>query len=241
MADWDAFDSQAYVNQNYGRGILPEDGRIMRFAVDALRELDIPPNGIRTAADVGAGPNLYPGLLLTPYLAEDGSLELIDRSAANLSYLRDAVTNNPPAVWREFEENLRRLGHPTSLRKLRAVATVRAGSIFELPAARYDAVMCFFVAESITADRDEFAAALGSLLRSLRPGGVFVTAHMVGSAGYDAGPGVHFPACDLSMAEIEKAYLPYGEFRSVLTSHDDEQAARPGYHGMAAFVGRKTV
>lgn len=241
MTDWDGFNSQAYVNQNYGRGILPEDMRIMRFVAAELRDMDVTPGSLRTTADVGAGPNLYPGLLLAPYIALDGSLELIDRSTANLRYLTDAMTNGTPAVWLEFERGLRRLGHRTSIRRLRDVATVRTGSIFELPADRYDAVMCFFVAESITADPDEFATAVDRLMRSVKPGGLFVTAHMVGSTGYDAGPDVHFPACDLTMPEIERVYRPHGTFHSLLTTHDDERAARPGYHGMAALVGRRAA
>lgn len=239
MADWDGFDSLAYVNQNYGRGILPEDLRIMRFAVDELLAMAIPRDSLRLTADIGAGPNLYPSLLLAPYIAPGGSLELVDRSAANLRYLRDAMTNGTPAVWQEFENSLRHLGHDTSISKLRDVATVQSGSIFDLPTDRYDAVMCFFVAESITADRDEFATAVDGLMCSLKPGGVFVTAHMVGSQGYDAGPETHYPACDLSMPEIEKAYQSHGTYRILLTTHDHEQAARPGYHGMAALVGRR--
>lgn len=242
MADWDSFDTVAYVRQNYGRGILPEDMQIMQFVVTELRDLQLAPNSLRATADIGAGPNLYPGLLLAPYIAADGVLELIDRSAANLGYLRDVVEDTDrgsPAVWPEFERHLVRLGHRTSIHKLRDVAAVRAGSIFELPTARYDAVMCFFVAESITADTDIFATALDSLMRSLKPGGLFITAHMVGSVGYSAGPETSYPACRLSMPEIEKSYEPYGTFRSVLTSHSGRQAARPGYHGMAALVGRR--
>jgi hypothetical protein len=240
-ADWDSFDSHAYVSQNYGHGILPEDMRIMRFVVAELRNMNIAPNSFRATADIGAGPNLYPGLLLAPYVAPSGSLDLVDRSAANLRYLDDAMTNGAPDVWLEFERDLRRLGHPTSIRKLRDVAAVRQGSIYDLPAGQYDAVMCFFVAESITDDPEEFATAVDVLMRSLKPSGLFVTAHMVGSTGYGMGPDTQYPACDLTMPEIETVYQPYGTFRSVLATHDSQRAARPGYHGMAALVGRRSA
>lgn len=246
MVDWDLFESTAYLSQNYGGGILPEDLQIMRFVVAELHGLGLAPESLHTTADIGAGPNLYPGLLLAPYVAAGGVLELIDRSAANLRYLRDAVAGadeagngEAAAVWPEFERCLRELGHRTSIRKLRDVATVEPGSIFELPAGRYDAVMSFFVAESITDDAAVFAAALDSLLRSLKPGGLFITAHMVGSTGYAVQSGTAYPACDLSMPEFEKSYQPYGTFRSMLTAPGPEQAVRPGYQGMAAFVGTR--
>src|SRR5262249_19746724 len=118
MIDWDGFDAETYVHQNYGRGILPEDVQIMRFVVANLRDLQISPESLRVTADIGAGPNLYPGLLLAPYIARDGVLELIDRSAANLRYLRDLLEGadgGSQALWSEFECRLLRLGHRTSM------------------------------------------------------------------------------------------------------------------------------
>ncbi|NEA25077.1 hypothetical protein [Actinomadura bangladeshensis] len=248
MTDWDEFESAAYVSQNYGGGILSEDMQIMRFVLAELRDLAFAPGSLRAAADVGAGPNLYPGLLLAPYVATGGVLELIDRSASNLRYLRDVIGGGDggrdaadAAVWAGFEDHLRALGHRTSVRQLRDVAAVRPGSIFELPAGRYDAVMSFFVAESITDDPAEFATALDSLLGSLKPGGLFITAHMIGSTGYSMKPGVCYPACELSMAEVEESYRPYGEFRSILTSPGPGEAVRAGYQGMAALVGRRSA
>ncbi|MFE1076058.1 hypothetical protein ACFW5W_33225 [Streptomyces sp. NPDC058783] len=242
MADWDNFDSTGYADRNYGRGILSEDLQIMRFVVAELRALRLSEESLESTADVGAGPNLYPSLLLAPYIAADGTLELIDRSASNIRYLNRVVKEaglEDPNTWSKFERCLRDLDHPTSVRKLRDVTEVRMGSIFELSAARYDAVMCFFVAESITSDSGVFATSLDRLMRSLKPGGVFVTAHMVGSTGYRAGPKEPYPACDLSMREIEESYEPYGTFRALLTSPSEREAVRPGYRGMAALVGRR--
>ena len=243
MVDWDGFDSLAYVYQNYGRRILREDAQIMRFVVDELRDLGLAPDSLRTVADIGAGPNLYPALLLAPYIAVDGSLELVEHSAANLDYLRaalDGMDGEKSATWSKFERHLRLLGHRTSIQKVRDVAAVKAGSIFDLPTDHYDAVMCFFVAESITRDPEVFATALDSLMRSLKPGGLFVTAHMVGSTGYKADlEAAEYPACKLSMSDFEKSYTPYGTFRSILTHHSPEQALRPGYDGMTALVGRR--
>ncbi|WNM35021.1 hypothetical protein RKE30_33950 [Streptomyces sp. Li-HN-5-11] len=242
MVDWDDFDSATYVAQNYGREILPEDRQIMDFVVSELRNLRMPSNGIRMAADIGAGPNLYPGLLLAPYVNSSGALELIEYSAANRRYLRksfEGADGNALAVWLRFERHLQQLGHSASIQKLRTVAKVRAGSVYDLPVDRYEAITCFFVLESITADVDLVAAGLDSVMRSLKPGGLFVTAHMVGSTGYEVRPGQSYPACDLTMPEIEKSYEPYGTFRSILTSPSPQQAVRAGYHGMAALVGRR--
>lgn len=239
MVDWDIFDSAAYVTQNYRSEIQSEDVQVIRFVVAELRRLQVPLGTLRLVADIGAGPNLYPGLLLTPFVRPGGTLEFIDRSAANLRYLCDTIEGRSAdiGVWRKFEHFLRESGHHTSLRKLQDIAVINSGDILDLPVSRYEAITCFFVAESITSDRDVFAANLDSLMRSLKPGGLFVTAHMVGSRGYEAGPS--YPSCDLTMPEIENAYEPYGIFRSALTSHSPGQAVRPGYAGMAALVGRR--
>ncbi|MDX3311125.1 hypothetical protein ACWGH3_14645 [Streptomyces sp. NPDC054884] len=240
VVDWDSFDSDAYAALNYGDRIHAEDKQIIRFVVTELKKLRIPFGQMRNAADIGAGPNLYPGLLLTPYMSPGGTLELVDRSAANLHNLREAMDDAGASTvsWTKFEDFLLRLGHRTSLQGLRNVAKVREGSIFELPTGRYDAVLCFFVAESITADRDVFAAGLDSLMKSLKPGGLFITAHMVGSTGYQTGTGNSFPACDLTMPDIEQHYYPYGEYQSIFVSHGVQDAIRPGYQGMAALIGR---
>ncbi|MFD9390610.1 hypothetical protein ACFWBB_07705 [Streptomyces sp. NPDC060000] len=242
MTNWDSFDSATYAAQNYGTKIHPEDEQIIRFVAAELKNLRIPFENLRSAADIGAGPNLYPGLLLTPYISPGGTLELIDRSAANLHHLRETIEesgNDGAAMWAKFETLLLRLGHRTSVQSLRKVARVREGSIFELPTEQYDAVLCFFVTESITADPEVFAAGLDSLMKSLKPGGLFITAHMVGSTGYESGTANSFPACNLTMPEIERYYRPYGVFRSTLVSHGPQDAIRPGYQGMAALVGRR--
>ncbi|AVV42699.1 hypothetical protein C6376_15980 [Streptomyces sp. P3] len=241
MTDWDSFDSEAYAASNYGDRIHAEDEQIIRFVVTELKKLRIPFGHMRHAADIGAGPNLYPGLLLTPYMSPGGTLELVDRSAANLRHLRKAMDDayGSAASWTKFEDLLLRLGHRTSLQRLRDIARVKEGSIFELPTGRYDAVLCFFVAESITTDREVFAAGLDSLMKSLKPGGLFITAHMVGSTGYRTGTGNSFPACHLTMPDIERHYRPYGEFRSIFASHGVWDAIRPGYQGMTALIGRR--
>jgi hypothetical protein len=241
MVDWDGFDSAAYVAQNYGHQIHPEDMQVMRFVAAELRNLQISLDSLQVTADIGAGPNLYPGLLLTPYMNSQGTLELIEYSAANLRYLHNVLdeADDENTVWSRFEHYLSQLGHHTSIQKLRHVAAIKAGSIFELPAGRYDAITCFFVMESITTDSEVFVAGLDSVMRSLKPGGLFATAHMVGSTGYEVGQNTSYPACSLTLSEIEKSYEPYGSFHSLLTSPTPQQAFRPGYDGMAALVGRR--
>jgi hypothetical protein len=76
-------------------------------------------------------------------------------------------------------------------------------------------------------------------MNALRPGGLFVVAHMVGSSGYFAGERTFFPAVKLTSEEIEKTYEKYGKFRSLMVGRASEDAVRMGYEGMMTIVGRK--
>jgi hypothetical protein len=243
MTNWDVFDTKAYFSDNYQHAMLPEDEDIMRFAVAELRRLGVATGGLRSAADVGTGPNLYPALLLSPYLADDATLDLIDPAPGNRAYLTETLGSTDLAdspAWSRFERYLRRLGHEASLRRVQSRAEVTAGSVFDLPAHRYDAVTSFFVCESITDSLDVFTAAIGRLVGSVKPGGLVVAAHMVGSQGWPAGTLPLYPAVDLSYLEIQRTYADHGTFRTFLTTHQDRESLRPGYDGMAVVVGTTT-
>lgn len=241
-SDFDDFDVYEYVDRNYGRKIGSEDRRIIEFVTSSLGDVGIEPGSLRRVADVGVGPNLYPAMLLCPLVATSGSLELIDVVANNLDYL-ERVLNGDDAeqlrTWKIYEDHIGEIGYPPVLKKLADISSIVSGSIFELASDTYDAVLSFFVAESITDIFSEFSRATDGLMNALRPGGLFVVAHMVGSSGYFAGERTFFPAVELTSEEIEKTYEKYGNFRSLMIGRASEDAVRMGYEGMMAIVGRK--
>ena len=241
---WDEFDSRAYIARLYTRTILPEDTEIMRFIVGEIRELGIDAGQLRRAADVGAGPNLYPALLLSPYVADDGLVDLIDMSANNVAYLEAQLSDTQleaSTIWSKFEAYQQALGHDASLKKIRRVAVTQQGSIFDLPVGIYDAVLSFFALESVADLEQNYRAALESLMSSLKPGGLFITAHVVGCKGYLAGPGRLYPTVNLSYEQITASYEPYGPCRTLLVTSENREVAHTGCDGLTAVVGVKSV
>ncbi len=241
-SDWDEFDPFEYVERNYGRLILPEDKSIIDFVVDFLAELNLEKGSLDKVADIGAGPNLYPSLLLSPFLSPKCSLDLIEYSHSNLKYLTDTIASiqkKHSTPWKRFESYILSLQPDTSLMQVAENAHVVEGSIFELPNHKYDAIMSFFVSESITDSLETFSEATKSLMGALKPNGIFIIAHMIGSHGYFAGERTSFPAVNITLQQLEKEYLKYGHFKSHLVGHENREAARKGYKGMAVFVGQK--
>jgi NNMT/PNMT/TEMT family len=240
--DWEEFDPEEYVARNYGRRILPEDREIVTIVAGQLARAGLPPGGVGAVADVGAGPNLYPAMLLAPYVADEGEISLIERSARNRNHLASAIEAD--AAWAGFEELMVSVGGPRyrgTLRRMAGRCRVLPGSIFELPRDAFDIVTSYFVAESITTSRREFRGALRSLAASVRAGGLLVVAHMVGSLGWFAGAGSRFPAIRLAIEDIEEAYRDIAlDFTVHPVGEDAAERARPGYHGMAVVVARRT-
>lgn len=244
-SDWQLFDADEYSERNYGRTILPEDKQIIRFVITALNELHLPPHSLKKVADICAGPNLYPALLMSPFLAPDSELRLIDFAQPNLDYLTRVLGGKDTTErekWAKFEEFMTELGHSPDMQLIKQVASIEKGSIFEQPTtAIYDGVLSFFGAESITDSEETFDEATASLMATLKPNGLFIIAHMVGSHGYFAGERTFFPAVNLSIEDIRVKYGNFGQFKSYVVTHGIQQAARKGYTGMAVVVGRKTV
>ncbi|MEV6280173.1 hypothetical protein [Nocardia sp. NPDC051832] len=240
--DWDDFDAEEYVERNYGRGVLSEDRQIIEFVTSALREMEIDIDSQCTVADIGSGPNLYPSLLISPYISEDGSLELVDIAAQNLDHLQcvlDGIDDHRLSKWKRFEKYIHSLGVPADLQKVRRLSTIKKGSIYELEPTRYDAVLSFFVGDSITDKETQFDFATTSLMNSLKPSGLFIVAHMIGSTGYFAGEQTFFPAVSLTMEQIQRKYNQYGSCTYRAVVRGDHEQARSGYKGMAVVVGRK--
>lgn len=238
---WLDWDEEEYVGRNYDApaGILPEDQEIMTFVAGALRSRHRPGSTL-LASDVGAGPNLYPAMLLSPY---SGAIDLIEFTSANRQYLKWALRNAEPGIWGKFVEYLRNIDpvYGESFQRLRGTATPILGSILELPRHRYDIATAFFSTESITRSRIVLHQIIRSLGESVIEDGIVITAHIVGSTGYPAGDGTDFPAVTLDVDEIKRMYSAASlEIQDIwVPSHDGTAAARPGYEAMAAVVATR--
>jgi hypothetical protein len=241
--DWGAFDNQEYAERNYGV-MLPEDRKIIRSAVRSLQQLGIQPGSLQRVADVGSGPNLYPAMIASPYVAEGATLDLLEFSP-NRTYLADVIAGtidaDKAALWRKYEKLMIEFGgdlYEGCENEAKRKSKVQFGDIFSLPEAEYDLITSYFVAESVVDSEMPFREAIHSLARALKADGMMLVAHVVGSEGYHAGVGTHFPAVNLSVEQIKKAYHDANlEVTGVVFSdHPDGEKFREGYDGIVLVI-----
>lgn len=243
-SSWDEFDPYEYVERNYGKNVLTEDKKIIELVIRKLKELKIAKQSFQVVADVGAGPNLYPSMLICPFVKDGGIIELLDISKPNLKYLNNIMNNSEEKDnWIKFETFLRNKGgsmYQDILDRVIKLARVRKQNIDNLPKDKYDAVMCFFATEGIYFERQKFANAIRTLISSVKKGGLLITAHMIGSKGYYAGERTNFPSVNLTVSDLETKFAGLEELTVNLVSHDDQKPVRLGYHGMALVIGKKS-
>jgi SAM-dependent methyltransferase len=231
--DWNAFDSQAYLNQNYAF-VRDDDRALLSLTVDAFRGS----SDLLDIVDIGTGPNLYPLLAMLPRAR---SLTAWEISSANVAWLKAEVA--APAlrpVWQAFWEIVRDLYAeplpPTPQALLRSRLTQTLGSVFDLPHNHWDAASMFFCAESITNSMDEFERALLAWARCVKPGGRLVAAFMENSLGYTVGDR-SYPAMCLTREALAAAISPLLS-DAVFTYVARPPSGREGYTGMVFAHGR---
>jgi hypothetical protein len=242
--EWKNFDPFEYVQRNYGTKILEEDEQIIRTVIASLMESGIEKGSITDAADIGSGPNLYPSMLMAPYLSDNAKIDMLEYAESNREYMQQLIKgeldDDHNATWHKFEHLMIECGgeeYRGAEEKAKRAAEVKPGNIFTLPEAAFDMISSYFVAESIVDSNMPFREGMQSLARALRANGVMIIAHMVGSEGYYAGEGTHFPAVNLSIKDLEEAYADAGlDYKIVPIGEDAHEKAREGYHGMAVVI-----
>jgi len=197
---WDSFDSQWYLDHNYGK-LRDDDREIMHRIAAFFNGIDN--RGLKHGIDVGTGTNLYPALAMLPLC---GRITLWERAATNYRWLCNEVAEYS-GVWDPYWQEL--AGQPMYevIRDPRWAVhdrtRVERRSIFDLPTSAYDIGTMFFVAESITERNDEFFRATRCFLQSLQPNAPFAAAFMTSSKGYEVN-GVHFPAVAITEDHVRK-------------------------------------
>lgn len=240
-APWSSFDADAYLKTNYAT-VFPEDAEIIRFASKFLTEAWRDRPRSERAVDVGAGPNLYPALLMLPWTEH---IAFTEYAQSNIDWLVGNLGDGPGDWdWQPFwdlmagEPGYGDVGQPR--RRLAECHDIMQLSIFELPPREWDLGSMFFVADGISSDEAEFDAAVRSFLGSLMPGSPLIMAFMEGSSGYEVN-GVGFPAVKInieSLASHLRALPVTGT--SVLRTNNSVRPLRPGYDAMILVTGYVT-
>lgn len=242
-APWAAFSSHDYWSHNYEK-VLPEDqeiiGRISSFFIKTFRSR----SPVRRAIDVGSGTNLYPALLMLPWAKQ---ILLSDYSESNVDWLRGQVAGEGPWTWQPFWGELYTLeGYDQVSEPHRHLREACGGrqqhsgieqlSVFDLPPAQWQLGTMFFVAESITADRAEFAEAVGRFVGALEPHSPFAAAFMSGSKGYTV-KDTRFPAVSVRKHDITKNFTRLNVSDLNVDLLKTSPTVRDGYEGMIVATG----
>jgi hypothetical protein len=234
--DWETFDPVEYFDANY-RDLHREDAEIIGLVTRFFQQAT-PGRRRARAIDVGAGANLYPAMTMLPFASK---IEFCERAHTNIAWLKQQL-RTPAASWAAFWREMqgdrpeyRRISDPMDV--LSRAANVVEGDLFSLKECQYDMGTMFFVAESITSQRDEFGQAIESFIASLVPNAPFAAAFMRESSGYSVG-GQEFPACSVDEEDVERCLTAVADVEKirVVESHD----LRDGYNGMIVVCGRRT-
>lgn len=232
-ADWDEFDSNAYLAHNF-LSLRGDDQTILSGLKEFMASQELPLGSLRVL-DVGPGTNLYPTLVVCPWAA---SIDFIEPSAGNRRYLERQCQELDPN-WEEFWRHLADVPPWSEVVPADVLSTrtsVSDGSIFDLPEAHWDVGLMFFVAESLSDLTEEYQLALERFLLAVRPGGLVLAAFMENSVGYDVA-GVRFPACAIESPDVESVVSKHLVSWSLGRVSAEESPLRAGYTGMLWLCG----
>lgn len=237
-APWADFDAEGYSKANYAT-VFPEDAEIIRYASDFLVHACRSRPRVRRGVDVGAGPNLYPSLLMLPWVEH---IVFTEYARSNIEWL---TINLPDSggdwIWQDFWDLMADLPGYADIeqprRRLAACHEIVFSSVFDLPPRTWDLGTMFFVADGLSADEAEFETAVRRFLEALRPESPFLMAFMEGSTGYEVS-NVEFPAVTLSADSLGSLLreLPVTG-TSVLRTDRTVRPLRPGYEAMLLVAG----
>jgi hypothetical protein len=254
------FDPVEYAKRNYGH-IMAEDRTIIHHMAHHIRRM--PMRRAERVADVGTGPNLYPAMLMSALVADEGSIDLIEPGEPSLQFLETLLYTqtgiyygrdsdgreqsiDTRALWPKFSNLItitgRHVAFTNTYLRTRLLADCIPGDIFELPEKHYDHASSFFVAETITDDEAECALAIRSLVSCVRPGGTFFVGMMVGNEDWPADEIVRFPVARLTMPDVRQMFddIPEAYRTDIRFISGPTNRTRSGYSGMALAIGTRT-
>lgn len=230
--DWSRFDVDSYLGHYYNEA-HPDDDALCRLAAETLMRAS-PLGAELDVIDVGTGPNLMPLLAAVP---RAGRLTAWEYAPNNIAWLRQELQGDQPRwqwqhYWRLVRETVPNGAElpENALEALRGRVDPRQGSIFDLPAAGWDAATMFFCAESITQRQDEFERACRCFAGAVRPGGTLVAAFLNRSDHY-AVADYEFPGARATRESVLAAFGDMIADAAIEMIGIVEEEIRIGYSG----------
>ncbi|WP_461087052.1 class I SAM-dependent methyltransferase [Streptomyces deserti] len=231
--DWDRWPVADYLAENY-REVHPSDAAVIAHHSAFYRRLA--PGSLAHSVEFGAGPNLYPLILMS---AVSRRIDAVEAGSGNVAYLEEQILHRIDASWLPFHALCRRLNPavPATLAKALAPVNVVHADVRTLPPGTYDLASMHFVAEGATEDFAEFADFCRVFVRSVVPGGYLVAAFMENMPTHRIGPASRWPGCPVSPQAVRKVFAPLT--RELEVTHIDADPTLPGYRdsGMVLLTG----
>jgi hypothetical protein len=233
--DWNAWPVSTYLNENY-RTLHVSDDAVLAHHSALYRS--IAPGSLARAVEVGAGPNLYPLLLLSGLARR---IDAVDQSASGLAYLQRQLDAGPDPSWEPFWRRCRELNPALPADIAAALARVRVlrGDLRDLVGGGYDLASMHFVAESATEDPAEFQQFCAAFTGAVRPGGLLIAAFMENMARYELGDGSSWPGTPVDMAAVTEVFEPLTCDLHVSRIDQDPGLPAYGYTGMVLLSARR--
>jgi hypothetical protein len=233
--DWDLWPVEQYLKEIYEQ-LHPVDAAVIDHHSAYYRSL--PSNELARSLEFGAGPNLYP-LMLAAGCSR--SIDALDPSSANVSYLRRQLSSGPDDHWSPFYARCR-LGNdalPASLADALSRVRVLQADGLSVPPGSYDLASMHFVAEGVTESRDEFTALCLAFIRSVRPGGHLVAAFMENLPSYRLSVGPQWPAHPVDVDKVWQVFHPFTEDLAMDRLDTDPTLPEYGESGMILLTARR--
>ncbi len=233
--NWDRWPVQEYLTENY-RHPHPADLSVIAHHARFLRRFR--PGAFARTLEFGAGPNLYPLMLAA---AVSRRVDALERSTANVAYLRAQLTRGPDASWDEFYSQCRRRlpSLPERLADALSIVEIVHAADDAVPAAAYDLSGMHFVAESATEEPLEFRRLCQVFIGSVRPGGWLVAAFMENMGRYRLGDGSSWPGHRVDAAAVAEVFAPLTVELEVTRIETDATLPEYGYTGMVLLTARR--
>jgi len=226
---------QDYLTENYlelhdaDRAVIAHHSAYMR---------NLPADGIDESLEFGGGPNLYPLMLVA---AAARRVHVVERSSANVRYLKRQLTDGAAASWEPFWTLCREYNPmlPADLGQALSRVAVTCGDATGVDQGRYGLASMNFVAEGATGVPEEFAAICAAFVGSVRPGGHLIASFMENMGSYSIGGGRRWPACPVDSVTLRDVFAPHTQELRIERIDADPTLPDWGYTGMLLLSGRR--
>jgi hypothetical protein len=233
--DWDQWPVADYIAENY-RQLHPSDAAVIDHHSRFLAQFR--PGTFRRSLELGAGPNLYPLMLVS---ACSEAVDAVEPSAASVRYLQEQLVAGPDPHWNAFLQRGRALNpalpaDPTEA--LRHVRIVHAAASSVSPDS-YGLVSMHFVAEGVSDEYAEFAEVCRTFVHAAQAGGYVVAAFMENLGAYSIADGQRWPAFPVDADIVYETFAPMTDDLSIARIDADPTLPDYGYTGMLMLTARR--